>query len=184
MKKGVVLSLLFACCAGLLNAAEKMDNSGWVVCNGKKLVITDVVATWNAKNKEMQVYFYPFKLNTADLKKVKSGKAWLVGFGKKSPDKKLWASWCPNAQLKINFSQVGPSLKSASFCNFMFFGLTKNNYTANLNKNGNDVQKNIQKLIVKTNKLFLKSKGSGKLFKEEYSWELSASCPVFDIKEQ
>ena len=183
MKKIIMLLGLAMCFAIQLNAKEKSAKEiGFIMCGKKKLTIINAAATWNAKKKEMQVYFFPFKITTNDLKKIKSGNAWSIGFQKKSPNKKLWESWCPNAQLTINFSKSDQSLKSANFCNFMFFGLEKNNYTANLNRNGKEVQKSIQELTVKNNKLIFKSKDSGKLFDGEYTWDLSTSCPVFDIK--
>ena len=183
MKKIVILLGLVIYFAIPLNAKEKSVNElGFIICGKKKLIILDATATWNAKKKEMQIYLFPFKLTKSDLKDVKLGRAWTVGFKKKSPDKKLWESWCPNAQILINFSKSDPSLKYANFCNFMFFGLEKNNYTANLNRNGKEVQKSIQKIIVKNHNLNFDSKGSGKLFDGQYSWELSASCPIFDIE--
>ena len=185
MRKIIMLLGLVICFAIQSNAKEKSGNGmGFIVCGNKKLIIIDAVATWNAKKKEMQVYFFPFKLTANDFKDIKSGKAWSVGFGKKSPDKKLWESWCPNAQVAIDFSKSDQSLKSATFCNFMFFGLKKKNYTANLNRNGEKVQKSIQEITVKNSSLTFKSKGSGKIFNEKYTWDLSASCPVFDINKK
>jgi hypothetical protein len=176
---------LAICFAVQLNAkAKSTEGMGFITCGKKKLIIIDAAATWNAKKKSMQIYLFPFKLTANDLKDIKSGKAWSVGFGKKSPDKKLWESWCPNAQVAIDFSKSDKSLKSATFCNFMFFGLEKKNYTANLNLNAEEVQKSIQDVIAKNNNLTFKSKGAGELFDGKYTWDLSVSCSIFNIKDK
>ena len=184
MKKITILLGLAICFAVQLDAKDNSTNNGagFIVCGKKKLVIIDAAATWNAKEKEMKIYFFPFKLTANDLKDIKSGEVWKIRLGKKSPNKKLWESWCPNGELKIDFTKSDRSLKSATFCNFMFFGLKKNNYTANLNRNGKEVQKSIQELNVENNSLSFKSKGSEKLFDDKYTWDLSASCPIFDIR--
>jgi hypothetical protein len=148
----------------------------------KVLKLTDAAAVWDAGNKKLAIYFFPFKLNHSDIAKIKSGQAWLIGFGKKSPDTKLFPGWCPTASVKIEFRSAVPSAASAEFANFIFFGIEKNNYTANLNLTARRLNGAIQTLSIKNGILTFRSSSAGSVVGKEYKWDYSAVCPVYTVK--
>jgi hypothetical protein len=168
----------------LVNASGTSTNEiGFITCGGKKLIIADAAASWNAKKKELNVYLSPYKLTTQDLEDVKRGGMWAPGSDKDSPDNKLWGDDCPSAQITIEFSAGEPSPRSATYYNFAFYRFVKK-LTANDNRNAADIPKVIQSLKVENNHLILRSKGSEELFDEKYTWGLSLACPIFDVEEQ
>ena len=157
--------------------------TNFIQCGSKKLILVDAAASWNPKKRELNVYLSPYKLTVEDLKDVKRGGWWAPGSGKESPDQTLWGDTCPSTQVLIEFKQGDPSLKSADFCAFTFYHLAPQ-LSDSLNLTGKDILKNIQSLAVKGKTLNLQSKGSEELVGGTYTWDLSLSCPIYDVEEQ
>ena len=183
MKRIIIVLIACFIAQSSVEAESKSKVNGSITCDNKELTIVDAAAVCNAEEKRIKVYLFPSKLSSKDMKQIKSGQGWKVGFDKKSPDKRLWESWCPNGRIDISFDKEDKDLISANFCNFIFFGMEKNNHTANINRNGPQVQKSIQKLEIKSKHLTLQTRSEGELMGVKYSWKIILTCPVFELKE-
>jgi hypothetical protein len=157
---------------------------GFITCGGKKLIIADAAASWNAKTKELHVYLSPHKFTDEDLRHVKRGGMWAPGSWKESPDKKLWGDNCPSIHISINFSSEVPSLGTATAAYLAYFKFDSNLPLFINNKSAAEIPEVFQSLTVKDNHLVIRSKGSEGMFDNKYIWDLSISCPLFDVEEQ
>ncbi len=185
MKKVMICLALLACSVMLLNASGTSTNEiGFIMCGGKKLTIADAAASWNAETKRLNVYLSPYKIPDEDMRPVKRGAIWAMGSWKESPDKKLWGDDCPSVQITIDFSSEVPSLSTAIFSNYIFFHFDAKFPAINNNKPASHIPKVFQTLTVKDNHLIIRTKGSEDLFDNKYIWDLSISCPIFDVEEQ
>jgi hypothetical protein len=185
MKKLMMSLTLLAWSVMQVNASGTSTNDvGFIMCGGKKLIIADAAASWNAKTKELHVYLSPHKFTDEDLRNVKRGGMWAPGSWKESPDKKLWGNDCPSVHISIDVSTEVPSLSKATAAYLTFFKFDSKLPVFINNKSAAEIPKVFQSLTVKDNYLTIRSKGSEEMFDNKYIWDLSISCPILNVEEQ
>lgn len=148
---------------------------GHISENDKTIEIKDSMAIWNAKKKELKVYFYPFKLTPKDLKEHPN----FIAFHKPSPNKALW-DWCPFGIVSIKFEgePKNKKLETINFANFILYGFTKKNHTMNINRKGQKARDSFNTFAITESKnyeiLTMSTKGEYASFSGEskYSWDL------------
>ena len=178
MRKLVITYLLlvfWALMMPLPAQTQEFYARGCISENSKTIEIKDSMAIWNAKKKELKVYFYPFKLTPEDLKKHPN----FIAFRKPSPNKVLW-DWCPFGIVSIKFEgePKNKKLETINFANFILYGFTKKNHTMNINRKGQEARDSFNIFAITGSKnyeiLTMSTKGEYTSFSGEskYSWDL------------
>ena len=188
MKKFVVVCvLLFFCVLGMQASGqtEGFYAEGHITENDKTFHIKDSIATWDAEDEELKVYFYPFKLTVEDIKKVSSGPMSFIAYGKPSPDESKW-QWCPFGAINVKFEEVLKDRKreTITWINYVLYGLTKKNHTMNINRNNQKARDSFDTFVITSTKsgdvLEVSTKGEHVSFSggSKYSWDLKARTKI------
>ena len=184
MRKFVIVYLLlflWSLMLPLSARAQEFYASGHIAERGKTIKIKDSIAVWNAKKKELKVYFYPFKLTQKDFKEYPG----FIAFHKSSPDKALWG-WCPYGAVSIKFEEEARTrkLETINWANFIMYGFIKKNYTMNINRNGQEAKDSFDTFAITSSKgqeiLTTSTKGEYASFSNDskYSWDLKVHTKV------
>jgi hypothetical protein len=188
MKKFVVAyGLLFFCVLGTHTSGqtESFYAEGHITENDKTLHVEDSIATLDAEDEELKVYFYPFKLTAEDIKKVSDGPLSFIAYGKPSPDESKW-QWCPFGAISIKFEEAvkDRKLETITWINYILYGLAKKNHTMNINRNGQEARNSFDTFVITSTKnwdvLELSTKGEYASFSgdSKYSWDLKARTKI------
>jgi hypothetical protein len=165
---------------------EAFYSKGHIAENGRAFHIEDSIATWDAEDEELKVYFYPFKLTAEDIKKVSGGPPSFIAYGKPSPDESKW-QWCPFGAISIEFGEEvkDRKLETITWINYVLYGLTKKNHTMNINRNGKEARDSFDTFVITSTKngdvLKVSTKGEYASISgdSKYSWDLKARTKIF-----
>jgi hypothetical protein len=148
-------TMLVAVVGLLLQAAAA---KGTISTKDGSMPVVDAVAVWNPAKGELRVALTPFKIQEKHLPDIRKDSTMFAMFGEKSPDPKKWADWCPAAEVKLTLDarEIAKGPASLKSYHFWAYGLKEKNYTHNMNRSGEDAQKEMSKLVVK-----LDAKGAG-----------------------
>lgn len=156
----------------VLACSPAFADQGYIEKEGVRMPIQDTLVTYDAKLSSLSIYLFPSRLSAEDKQAILNGKdPFTLLWNRSSPDTKKW-QWYPYGMLQLRSKHGNlDNLADISGYYLLAYGISKQNYTDNLNGYFHD--SNIPSLYKKHgNKIDLKYQGESEFFKIKWNLDI------------